>query len=299
MNLKNKKILVTGGSGFIGSHLIKKLEQAGATVENFDLSQGKNILNTLQFKNEIKKKFDIIYHLAGFSGSAQSNLNPKRSFEVNTFAVINLIAAIITYSPQTKLVLSSSRLEYGKPLYLPVDENHPTNPISAYGLSKLAATQIALIYHENSNLNVTVFRTSNVYGSYQKSEFSGYNVVNQFIDLARGNKAIAIFGDGSQKRDYFYIDDLIDAFLLARLPKTSGQIYNLGFGQPISVKEMAELIVKKVGRGFLKFVKWPKGFKMVETGDYITDISKIKKDLGFRPNVNFEAGIQKTISNLK
>lgn len=297
MNLKDKKILITGGSGFIGTNLIKRLEKEGAKVKNYDISDGNRIENSINLLKFIKKQFDIIYHLAGISGSTQSNKHLPTSFEVNTFATVNLLDKVIKFSPKTKVMLSSSRLEYGKSKYLPVDENHPTEPTSAYGLSKLCTTQIALIYHKIHNLDVTIFRTSNVYGSHPEIKFSGYNIINYFLDLAKKNETLTIFGDGNQKRDYLYIDDFIDAIILASTPKSAGQIYNLGFGKGTSLKEMAKLIIKIAGKGNLKLVKWPKKYHDVETGDYVSDISKIKKELGFSPKISFAEGIKRTMNN--
>lgn|SRR3989338_575324 len=295
MNVKNKKILVTGGSGFIGSNLIKRLVGLQANVDNFDLSVGLNILDSKQLTSYIKKKYDVVFHLAGFSGSVKSNKDQVNSFRINTLATINLCELICKFSKGTKLVISSSRLEYGKPQYLPVNENHPTVPSSAYGLSKLVATQMAQNYHKRNNLDVTIFRTSNVYGPHPSKKFASYNIINHFIDLAKIGGTSTIFGDGNQERDYLYVDDLIEAFLLAIDKKAAGQIYNLGFGKGIKFKEMVELIIKLVGSGTVKYVTWPKAYQQVETGSYVTDISKIKKELGFVPKVSFEEGIAKTI----
>lgn len=295
MNLKEKKILVTGGSGFIGTHLIKKLLGLRAIVDNFDLSLGLDIQNSKQLGMYIKKEYDVVFHLAGFSGSAISNKDQVKSFKINSLATVRLCELICNYSPKTKLVLSSSRLEYGNPQYLPVDENHATIPTSAYGLSKLAATQMAMVNHLNNDLRVTIFRTSNVYGPHPNGKFSGYNVINHFIDLATRNKTLTIYGQGEQERDYLYIDDMIEAFLLTLNSRPKGQIYNLGYGHAIKFKDMAKLIIKMIGKGKLRFVEWPTDLKDVETGSYISDISKIKKDFNFQPKVNFDEGIAKTI----
>ncbi len=295
MNLRNKKILITGGSGFIGSNLIKKLECLGAQVTVFDKSNGYDIQNEHQLISMVKKKFDAIYHLAAFSGPTQSNLEKIKSFEINTLSTINLCQLIAKQSSGTKLIISSSRLEYGIPQYLPVDEKHPTKPTSVYGLSKLTATQFAQMCYLKYNLDVCVFRTSNVYGPHNKQKFSGYNIINHFIDLALQNQTLKIYGNGNQRRDYIYVEDLVDVFISALVPKSSGQIYNLGYGRGIEFKEMVKLIIKKTGKGRIAYEKWPDNFESVETGSYISDIGKVKKELGFKPLVNFKTGIDKTL----
>lgn len=297
MNLKDKKILVTGGLGFIGSNLIRKLIGLGAEVTIFDLAKGDDIEDSAKLEEVIKKKFDVIYHLAGFSGPSESNKDIKKSFSINTLSTVDLCKLILEHSPKAKLIFSSSRLEYGKPKYLPVNEEHPTNPISAYGLSKLAATQMAIVYNKRYGLDVTIFRTSNVYGPHKKKQFPGYNIINNFIDKAGKGEVLTVYGDGSQERDYIYVDDLVEAFMaVVKNPNiSSGQIYNLGYGKGIKFKDMITLISNKVGGGEVKFAPWPKSYKDVETGSYISDISKIEKQLGFSPKIGFEEGIVKTI----
>lgn len=295
MSLKNKKILVTGGNGFIGSNLVSKLQLLGGMVDIYDLSNGNDILDYINLQSFIKKKYHIIYHLSGFSGSAKSSFEKSKSFNINSFATAKLCELITIYSPDTKLIISGSRLEYGVPLYLPVDEEHPTLPNSIYGLTRLIASQIVMSFNKKSKLNATIIRTSNVYGPHPRTKFQGYNVINNFIDLALQNKDLTIYGEGKQIRDYIYIDDLVEAFILSSKQKANGQIYNLGYGKGISFNEMIKLICKITGKGKLNYRQWPKESKEVETGDYISDISKIKKDLGFTPKTNFREGIEKTL----
>ena len=255
MNLKNKKVLITGASGFIGSNLVGRLRQEGSRIDTYDIQNGHDITDTKTLGETIKRGYDVIFHMAAISGP--TNIQTAKTFQVNTFATLDICEMLSKYSPKTKLILSSSRLEYGRVKYLPVDEKHPTEPTTSYGLSKLAATQLALIYHLKNKLDVTVFRTSNVYGPHVKNGFKGYNIVNYFIDQSLKNADLTIYGGGKQERDYVYVDDLIDAFILGLDKKAGGQIYNLGYGKGISLKNMAALIIKITGKGKLKFVKWP------------------------------------------
>lgn len=295
MSLKEKKILITGGSGFIGLNLMRRLEKLKAKTINYDISRGDDISDAKRLEQVIRQKFDIIFHLAGFSGSSESNNNIEKSFKINTLATVNLFDLVLKHSPKTKIILSNSRLEYGKPQYLPVEEKHPTLPTSTYGLSKLLASQMALAYHKSNSLKVTIFRTSNVYGPHPKQHTQDYNIINHFIDLAKKNGCIDIYGDGNQLRDYLYIDDMVDAFILGTKLKKNGQIFNLGYGKGIKFKEMVKLIIKIVGKGQVKFVKWPSSFEKVETGSYVTNISKFTKETGFSPKINFIEGIKRTI----
>ncbi len=291
-----KKVLVTGSSGFIGKHLKTKLEKQGVHVDIFDRLNGQDINNTSQLKKVVKNNYDVVYHLAGFSGSKESNENRFKSFQINTLATVNLMELIVNYSPDTKIIISSSRLEYGKPLNIPIDEKHKTKPTSAYGLSKLAATQMAQIFGNTRNLKYIVFRTSNVYGPHEEKKFSGYNLVNYFIDQAKRGNNLIIFGKGDQLRDYIYIDDLTQAFVMAAESEVQQQIYNLGSGKGISLKHMAQTIINSIGKGKIKYINWPKKYKEVETGSYITNLKKINKELGFSPKVRFADGIKMTIT---
>lgn len=296
MNLKRKRVLVTGSDGFIGSRLLRKLQHLRAKVDQFDLSLKLDITNSLKLESYVKKKYDLIYHLAGISGTSQTMQTITNCINTNFQTTKNLIDLVLKYSPHTKIVLSGSRLEYGKPAYLPVDENHPQEPDTIYGITKLFCTQYAMSLAKSKRLNVTVFRTSNVYGPHPSKSFSGYNVINHFIDLALNNKSMTVFGKGEQKRDYIYIDDLVRGFVLASQEKANGHVYNLGFGKAIKFNKMIKTIKKIAGSGKIVSRPWPIHYQKVETGDYVSNISKIKKHLGFNPKINFKEGIEKTVN---
>lgn len=296
MNFKSKKILITGGNGFIGSNLGEKLRFSGGKVDVYDISDGNDILDYSNLQSYIQRRYDIIYHLSGLSGSAKSSIEKTKSFKINSLATAKLCELLKLYSQDTKLIISGSRLEYGIPVYLPVDERHPTLPNSIYGLSRLIASQIVVSFIKKSNLKATIIRTSNVYGPHKKTKFQGYNVINSFIDMAKQGGDLTIYGKGKQIRDYIYIDDLVNAFMLCSKEKANGQIYNLGYGKGISFNNMVKLIQKTAGKGKINYRKWQKNVREVETGDYITDITKIKKELNFTPKINFQKGIEKTIN---
>ncbi len=288
------KVLITGGKGFIGSRLATALKKQGENVSIFDLPDSITDLNTVT--KVVKQQFDFIYHFAGISGTA--DLDPTQSFLVNVRGTINLLEAVRLYSPKSKIVFSNSRQEYGKPQYLPVDEKHPTNPISHYGVHKLAISMYAQLYAHLCGLDIVVLRTSNVYGPPVKKvgplalkvrpyKQPSYNIINHWLSLAQQRKDITIFGSGNQLRDYLYIDDFLEALIQAgTVQTTAGQIFNIGYGQGTTMLEMAKIIAQKYG---VKIVKkpWPNDWKISETGSYVSSISKASKLLSWNPQSAF------------
>ena len=299
---RNKKVLVIGGSGFIGSNLVQKFIDIGVDVSMFDkkirtsLKQYQPYPGDLRdFKsveNVIKQKFDLVFHCAGYSGQIPSQENPYQSFESNVVGTINLLESVRKYSGATKILLIGSRLEYGKPHYLPVDENHPTEPISFYGIDRLTSSMYALHYSKTYEMPVVIFRVSNAYGPHPAFHFTHYNVINSFIDSAIKKKALTIFGKGQQIRDYLYIDDLTEALLLAGANKrANSQIYNVGYGKPITFKKMLKIIAHRANVN-IEHSPWPSSYRQLETGDYVTDIRKIRQHLHWGPKISPEQGVE-------
>ena len=271
-SLKHKKILVFGGSGFLGSHLLKRLPHASDT--------GVDITDQSAVFNLIKQGWDIIVNLAGISGTPINSRQIMVSFEVNVIGSLNLLEASRQLPHPPILFFSNSRQEYGRPQYLPVDELHPTHPTNLYGIHKLAVTHLAQLYHQTYDLPTIIFRTSNVYGKSPTNKPVNYNIVNQWLN----GGPITIFGTGSQKRDYLFIDDWVNAVVAAlTTPKAYGQIFNIGSGQGQSLLSMAKTIAKSTGAKIIK-KPWPPDWQSVETGDYISDISKAKRILHWHPN---------------
>lgn len=302
------KILILGSTGFIGTNLINKLADINVNIVSFSTSIKSplkhiehingDIRDTEKVNKLLRFKPDIIFCLLGLSGQVASEENSMEYFSVNVIAIMSLLQIILKIVPESKFIFSSSRLEYGIPQYLPVDEKHPTLPLCNYGFQKNIITRYCQFLYSKYNLKTTVLRTSNPFGP-QNTTTTNYNVINFFIKSVLNNKKIIIYGHGNQMRDYFYIDDLIDVMIrIAFSIKTAGQIYNLGMGKGISQVEVAKEIIRQAGKGQIKFIRWPKKAKSVETGDYISDISKIYNELKWKPSTSLVTGIKKTIAYL-
>jgi UDP-glucose 4-epimerase len=308
--IRKKRILILGGLGFIGRNLYKALlqDQYDVTIlterihENSGLSdqdKARVILGSILDKSlmdEALKGYDVIFSLAGSSGASDSVKNPYHDLDTNLKGHLNILEACRKHNPQALLIFPSSRLVYGKPLSNPVDEHHPMHPESIYAIHKLTTEHYYLLYQRLYGIRCVIFRVSNPFGPYQRFESNNYGVLNWFIHKAVVKEPIQIYGEGNQKRDFIYIDDLIDLFKLSIVSETmQGKIYNVGFGKEISLKDSVNLIRKFIPAAVIEFKPWPEVDKMIETGDYVSDIRMLKQDVGWEPRVDFEEGIKKTI----
>jgi UDP-glucose 4-epimerase len=308
-----KSVLVTGGLGFIGLNISQRLLELGANVTVLDNFMPTEISKQLsEFLTRIKvaiadirdeekvervvRDQEVIFNLAGKSGAADSNKTPLNDLDINCRGQLNVLEACRVFNPGAAIVFPSSRLVYGKPLYLPVDEKHPLAPESIYAAHKLAVESYHFIYGRLYGLKATVLRISNPYGPFQAGEGRAYGIANSFIQAAVSGRPITLFGDGSQRRDYLYIDDLVEALLRAAyVPESRGRIYNIGDGQGTSLLELAEMAVLEAGRGDIVRVPWPEEFRAIETGDYLSDISLARSELGWSPSTDIREGIERTV----
>lgn len=308
MNLKNKKILVTGGAGFIGSHLVDALVNIGAKVTVIDnlqagkienlsksLSKIKFIKGDIRDKNtidKIVKNQDIVFHIAANASVPYSVKNPEYDFTTNTVGTYNLLKASLKYKIK-KFIYASSAGVYGEPYYIPIDEEHPTNPISPYGASKLAGEKLGLSYFNAYKLDFVSLRIFNTYGPRQRR----YVLYDFLLKLNKNKDYLEILGNGKQQRDFSYITDTINAFMLIAKKKTIHRIYNISGERPISIKELAEMLINILNFKNTKIIFTKKSW----AGDIkklVGDISRIK-EIGFRPKVKLEDGLRKTISEFK
>lgn len=311
---KGANVLITGGLGMIGSTITHKLVPLGANITLLDAcieTYGANHFNVDTIKDKVKiiiadirdknaikscvEGVDIIFNLAGQVSHNDSIKDPFLDADINYVGHLNVLEAVRKYSPGAKVFHAGSRLEFGQIEKLPVSEDHPLHPKTPYALNKMAAENLYLFYHRIYNVPVVCFRIANPYGPRSQMIHSKYCMVNWFLRLAMEDRPITIFGNGNQIRDYIYVDDLADAFLLAAAsPQANGQIFNVGCGTGTRFRDMARAVVETVGSGRIEFVPWPEEYINVETGDYVTDITKIKRVLDWVPKTALEKGIELT-----
>ena len=310
--LSGKRVMITGGLGMIGSNIANKLVNYNAKVTIVDACIspfGYNIFNLegievelvsadIRDKNAMKRLVvdkDIIFNLAGQVSHNSSINNPFLDADINYIGHLNVVENVKRYNPKARILFSGSRLQFGPIQSNPVNENHPLHPETPYAFNKTVAEKMYRFYHDNYGISSVVFRIANPYGIRSQMKHSQYSLVNFFIRQAMENNTLTIFGDGEQLRDYIYVEDLADAFLLASVSrKVSGEVFNIGSGVGTKFKDMVNTIVDVVGGGEAVHTPWPDNFLNVETGDYVTDITKISKMLNWKPSINFRDGIKKT-----
>jgi UDP-glucose 4-epimerase len=312
-NYNGKNILIIGGLGFIGSNLAHLLVEQGAKVtilDNLAPLYGGNLFNVEDIKDKVTvvlgdvrdekhlaplvKDASIIFNFAAQVSHIDSSNIPYEDLDISCRGHLTVLECVRKENPSAKVVFSSSRLVIGKIKENPITENHPTEPLSLYGVHKLAAENYSKFYNKNYGIKTVIMRIANPYGERQQIKHSKYSIPGWFMRLAMEGKSIKIFGNGEQLRDYIFGEDLVLAMALAGIKeKANGNIYNLGTGKSISFKEMVETIVRVVGNGSIEYVAWPENYEKEETGNCEFDISKIKKDLGWEPATSLEEGVKK------
>jgi UDP-glucose 4-epimerase len=323
MSTRGKRVLVTGGAGFIGSHLVEeylinKAEEvvvlddfSTGTMENLDDMRDErlkivkgSILDFAQLNMIVKKeKIDIIDHLAAELEVYTGIKDAERDAKINILGTLNVLNAALKNNVE-KVLFASSGAVYGQAKYLPIDEEHPLEPHWPYGVSKLAAERYVLQYNKLFGLNTTAFRYGIVYGP---KEWFG-RVLTMFIKrIFLENKPPVVFGDGSQTRDFVYVKDVVKAHMLAiEKQESAGKVFNIGSGEGVSVKELANMLVKASNKGFDIIYDNPKEGSAShfqperirlqgELVNFILDCRKAKEILGWRPQTDFNEGVTKEI----
>jgi len=312
---RGSNVLITGGLGFIGSNLARRLVDLGAKVTILDnllklgggnISNVKDIMKKIKIirkdvrdwsavKNAVQSK-EFVFHLAAQVDQTTAMKNPKLDVEINCGGTLNILEACRLYNTKAKIVYTSSRVVVGEPVYLPVDEEHPTNPKNIYGINKLAAEKYCILYNKVYDSQTTVLRLSNVYGPRAQLRHPHYGVLNLFIGYALTSRTIPIYGDGSQSRDYVFVEDVVEALILAAENERSvGEVFLVGSGKEIKLIDIAKMVIEIVGKGDYEFVPYPPTLDKTDVRRFVVDYSKIRKFLGWAPNTTLYNGISKTV----
>lgn len=313
-----RRTLVTGGLGFIGSTLVRRLLAEGAHVRVLDAltpGDGGNRVNLADagpterlevvegraddpgLASRVVDGCDDVFHLAGKVSHVDSLERPVDDLLDNAATTAVLLDACRRRNPRARIVVAGTRQVYGNPLRLPVGEDHPTRPPDFNGVSKLAAEGYALVSAERLGLSTTVLRLTNVYGPRQLVAHSRASFTGWFVRKALKGETIEIFGTGRQRRDLLYVDDAVEAFLLAaeRLPG-NGEAWNCGREESVSLLEFAETLVRLAGSGAVRLVPFPEERRVIDIGDFSTDARRFRVATGWRPTVEIEDGLVRTIA---
>lgn len=312
---EDKKVLITGGLGFIGSNLARRLVKLGARVTLVDSLiplHGGNHFNIEDIRDHVTvnisdvrdphafthllRSQDYLFNLAGQTSHLDSMEDPQTDLNINANAQLSILEACRRTNPEVKLVFASTRQVYGKPKYLPVDEKHPIDPVDVNGINKLAGEGYHLIYNKVYGIRSCVLRLTNTYGPRMRVKDARQTFLGLWVhDLLHG-KPLQVFGDGIQLRDFSYVDDCVEALLLSASTETSnGKLYNLGGLEVISLKDLAILMTKQGYGGSFELVSFPPERKIIDIGDYYADCSLIKRELGWSPLVRLSDGLTRTL----
>jgi UDP-glucose 4-epimerase len=312
---QDARVLITGGAGMIGSTIARLLVEQGAEVTVADAmlpAYGGNrfnltdILDKIVFvKGDIRDLdrvrqwvdgADYVFSLAAQVSYVDSNHDPLLDLDINCRGHLNLLLALSQVNRQAKVVFTSSRFVYGSIDYNPVDEGHGFNCLSIYGIHKLAGEKYYRFYHDAHGLDTVSLRLTNPYGPRQQMKHSKYGIVNWFIRLALEGKPLTVFGEGLQKRDYIFVEDVAEGIVSAALaPGTAGQVYNLGSGVGAAFIDMVRLVAETIPGTEVQHLPWPQDRYFVETGDFVADIGKVKAATGWTPRIGLAEGIRKTV----
>lgn len=317
-SLKGRRVLITGGAGFIGSNLARRLIDQGAAVSLIDSlipEYGGNLhnisdisarvhLNISDVRDEHSLRYlihghDILFNLAGQTSHMDSMNFPDTDLDINCRAQLSILEMCRQYNPGIKIVFASTRQVYGKPDYLPVDEKHPLRPVDVNGINKMAGEWYHILYNNVYGIRTCALRLTNTYGPHMRIKDARQTFVGIWIRLLLEGKPFQVW-EGHQLRDFNYIDDCVDALLLAaESEETNGQIFNLGDRTPVSLRDLADLLVELHGSGSYTVHSFPAERKKIDIGDFHSDPSKFESAVGWIPKVGLREGLAMTLDYYK
>ena len=316
--LSGSEILITGGAGFIGSNIAESLVNDKANVTILDsliTPYGGNMFNLKEISKQVKfvqgdirsKRLvqkavegkDYIFHLAGQTGRVISMKNPQLDNDINCQGTLSLLDAIRKQKRKPKIIFAGSRGSFGEPVYLPVDEQHPSRPKDTYGINKLTAENYCLLFGKEYDFGATSLRLNNVYGPRCQIKSNHYGTINLFISYALQKIDIPIYGSGKQTRDYIYVADVVEAFKKSTSKKADGEVFIVGTGVPTSLIDITNIIKKYIPNSKYNIVNYPPELKSVDFMHFYSTSSKLQKALSWQAKTDLEDGIKKTIKFYK
>jgi UDP-glucose 4-epimerase len=312
---RGRAVMITGGLGFIGSNLARRLVELGADVLLLDSlipDYGGNLFNIdgiadrvrvnvadvrqQTTMNHLVRDRDVIFSLAGQVSHIDSMRDPYTDLEINCRSQLTVLEACRNHNPRVKVVFAGTRQVYGRPDSLPVSESHLVRPTDVNGINKAAGENYHLVYNNVFGVSACSLRLTNVYGPRQLIKHNRQGFIGWFIRLAIQNQCIHIYGDGSQLRDFVYVDDAADAFLRAGASSAcNGEVFNVGGDEPISHRDLTALLIKVAGSGSVEYVEWPASKKAIDIGSFYADSTKFKRTTGWIPAVSLADGLRRTV----
>ena len=313
---RDRRVMITGGMGFIGSNLARALVAAGADiliVDALNPEYGGNRFNLHGIEeyvhvnvsdvrdetsmNALVQDREVIFNLAGQVSHIDSMQDPYTDLEINCRAQLSMLEACRRHNPTVRVVYAGTRQVYGRPDRLPVDEHHLVRPADINGVNKAAGEYYHLLYNNVFDVRASSLRLTNVYGPRQLMKHSRQGFIGWFIRLAIEGREIQIFGDGSQLRDFVYVDDAADAFLRAGATDAcDGEVFNVGGDEPVSHRDLVTLLLETAGTGSVTYVDWPPEKKRIDIGSFYSDSTKFRETVGWRPQVGLREGLRRTIA---
>ena len=312
---KNRAVLVTGGLGFIGSNLCRRLCDLGARVTAVDSllpDYGGNLFNLDGYEDKLRINIadvrghameylvqgqEVVFNLAGQVSHIDSMTDPFTDLEINCRSQLWILEALRKRNPEAKIVYAGTRQIYGKPQRLPVDEEHLLAPADVNGINKISGEFYHLVYHKVYGIRACSLRLTNTYGPRQLIRHNRQGFIGWFMRKAVLGETIEVFGDGAQRRDFDFVDDVVDAFLRAgAMDAANGQVFNLGGGPPISLLDLAKDLARLSPATEIRMVPWPEDRKKIDIGDFYSDARKIERVLGWKSTTPFIDGLAATIS---
>jgi UDP-glucose 4-epimerase len=312
---RGRRVMITGGLGFIGSNLAHRLAGLGADVLLVDSlipDYGGNLFNIAGIESQVGVNVadvrqastmnylvqgrEVIFNLAGQVSHIDSMRDPHTDLEINCRSQLTLLEACRHHNPAAKVVYASTRQIYGKPDALPVTERHLVRPTDVNGINKAAGEYYHLVYNNVFGVRGCALRLTNIYGPRQLLRHNRQGFIGWFIRLALEDREIQVFGDGSQVRDFVYVDDASEAFLLAgATDAVNGEVFNVGGDEHFAHSEVVDLLVRTAGTGRYRFVEWPAEKKVIDIGSFYADSTLFKTRAGWTPRVGLAEGLRRTL----